>query len=117
MDQAAHGKQKSLRQEALEEIHGVKWILLGEDRMYEMIEKRPTVRFRSALGRADHCFLLRCLRDAPRGFHRSAQRREWFEKEGADAWYEHTPEELLPAGTLPCGAQNGARKTNSRRVV
>src|SRR6266853_1708908 len=42
MDQAAYGKEKSLRQEALEEIHGVKWIpAWGEDRMYEMIEKRP----------------------------------------------------------------------------
>src|SRR5437879_2150645 len=42
MDQAAHGKQKTLRQEALEEIHGVKWFpAWGEDRMYEMIEKRP----------------------------------------------------------------------------
>src|SRR5467141_3395892 len=36
MDQAAHGKQKTLREEALEEIHGVKWIpAWGEDRMYE----------------------------------------------------------------------------------
>ena len=30
---------------------------------------------------------------------------EWFKKEGADAWYQHTPEELLPAGTkCPCGS-------------
>ena len=30
---------------------------------------------------------------------------KWFEKEGADAWYQHTPEELLPAGTkCSCGA-------------
>ena len=30
---------------------------------------------------------------------------KWFEKEGADAWYKHTPEELLPAGTkCSCGA-------------
>jgi isoleucyl-tRNA synthetase len=29
----------------------------------------------------------------------------WFEKEGADAWYKHSPEELLPAGTTcSCGA-------------
>jgi len=29
----------------------------------------------------------------------------WFEKEGADAWYRHSPEELLPAGTkCSCGA-------------
>src|SRR5438093_5306060 len=30
---------------------------------------------------------------------------KWFEKEGADAWYQHSPEELLPRGTkCPCGA-------------
>jgi len=30
---------------------------------------------------------------------------KWFEREGADAWYQHTPEELLPAGTTcSCGA-------------
>src|SRR5439155_269099 len=30
---------------------------------------------------------------------------KWFEKEGADAWYQHTPEELLPAGTkCSCGS-------------
>jgi isoleucyl-tRNA synthetase len=42
MDQAAHGAEKTLRQEALEEIHQVKWIPgWGEERIYEMIEKRP----------------------------------------------------------------------------
>jgi len=48
MDQAAHGAKKTLRQEALEEeIHHVKWIPgWGEERIYEMIEKRPgLVRF------------------------------------------------------------------------
>jgi len=42
MDQAAKSRRKTLRQEALEEIHQVKWIpAWGEDRMYEMIERRP----------------------------------------------------------------------------
>jgi isoleucyl-tRNA synthetase len=37
---------------------------------------------------------------------------KWFEKEGADAWYKHTPEELLPAGTkCSCGAEKW-RKEN-----
>jgi isoleucyl-tRNA synthetase len=30
---------------------------------------------------------------------------EWFKREGADAWFQHSPEELLPAGTkCSCGA-------------
>src|SRR5262249_7660996 len=49
MDQSArNGKatdddaSKTLRQEALDEIHGVKWIpAWGEDRIYEMIKERP----------------------------------------------------------------------------
>ncbi len=37
---------------------------------------------------------------------------KWFEKEGADAWYKHPPEELLPPGTkCECGASSW-RKEN-----
>src|SRR5215469_7260419 len=37
---------------------------------------------------------------------------EWFKKEGADAWYRHAPEELLPAGTkCECGTSSW-RKEN-----
>jgi isoleucyl-tRNA synthetase len=108
MDQAAHGETKSLRTEALEEIHTVKWIPgWGEDRIYEMIEKRPDwcvsrqrfwgvpiiVFFCDACGKQLDDFA--ALRNVVK----------WFEKEGADAWYTHTPEELLPVGTkCSCGA-------------
>jgi isoleucyl-tRNA synthetase len=108
MDQAAHGATKTLRQETLEEIHNVKWIpAWGEDRIYEMIEKRPDwcvsrqrfwgvpiiVFFCEGCGKQldDFCALRNVLK--------------WFEKEGADAWYKHSPEELLPPGTkCTCGA-------------
>jgi isoleucyl-tRNA synthetase len=108
MDQAAHGAKQTLRQEALEEIHRVKWIPgWGEERIYEMIEKRPDwcvsrqrfwgvpiiVFFCDACGKQLNDFT--ALRNVVK----------WFEKEGADAWYKHTPEELLPAGTkCSCGA-------------
>jgi isoleucyl-tRNA synthetase len=37
---------------------------------------------------------------------------KWFEKEGADAWYQHSPAELLPAGTkCSCGSSKW-RKEN-----
>ena len=115
MDQAAHGAKKTLRQEALEEIHQVKWIPgWGEERIYEMIEKRPDwcvsrqrfwgvpiiVFFCDACGKQLNDFVP--LRNVVK----------WFEKEGADAWYKHTPEELLPAGTkCSCGAEKW-RKEN-----
>jgi isoleucyl-tRNA synthetase len=108
MDQAAHGATKTLRAETLEEIHNVKWIpAWGEDRIYEMIEKRPDwcvsrqrfwgvpiiVFFCEGCGKQLDDF------KALRGVLR------WFAEEGADAWYKHTAEELLPTGTkCSCGA-------------
>jgi len=115
LDQVAHGAQKSLRQEALEQIHTVKWIPgWGEDRIYEMIESRPDwcisrqrfwgvpiiVFFCDACGKQLSDFA--ALRNVVK----------WFEKEGADAWYMHSPEELLPPGTkCSCGASKW-RKEN-----
>jgi isoleucyl-tRNA synthetase len=108
MDQAAHGASKTLRQETLEKIPTVKWIPgWGEDRMYEMIEKRPDwcvsrqrfwgvpiiVFFCEGCGKQldDYTALRGVLR--------------WFAEEGADAWYKHSAEELLPSGTkCSCGA-------------
>ena len=108
MDQAAHGKQKTLRQEALEEIHGVKWIpAWGEDRMYEMIEKRPdwNVSRQRFWGVPIIVFYCDACGKRLEDFKSLRNVVKWFEKEGADAWYQHSPEELLPAGTkCSCGA-------------
>ncbi|HEV2197215.1 MAG TPA: isoleucine--tRNA ligase [Candidatus Acidoferrum sp.] len=108
MDQAAHGRQKTLRQEALEEIHHVKWIpTWGEDRMYEMIEKRPDWCVSRQRFWGVPIIVFYCDGCGKRLEDYKALRNvvKWFEKEGADAWYKHSPEELLPAGTkCECGA-------------
>src|SRR6201987_3554252 len=108
MDQAAHGAKHTLRQEALEEIHRVKWIPgWGEERIYEMIEKRPDwcVSRQRFWGVPIIVFFCDGCGKQLNDFAALRNVVKWFEKEGADAWYKHTPEELLPAATkCSCGA-------------
>ncbi len=108
MDQAAHGATKTLRQETLEEIHHVKWIpAWGEDRIYEMIEKRPDwcVSRQRFWGVPIIVFFCESCGKQLDNFASLRNVLKWFEKEGADAWYKHSAEELLPPGTeCSCGA-------------
>ena len=102
MDQVAHGAVKSLRQSALDEVQGVKWIpAWGEERIYEMIEKRPDwcVSRQRFWGVPIIVFYCDACGKRLEDFAALRNVVDWFKKEGADAWYQHTPEELLPPGT------------------
>ncbi len=108
IDAVAHGRSASLRKEALDEIRHVKWIpAWGEDRMYDMIAERPDwcVSRQRFWGVPIIVFYCDACNTRLEDFAALRNVVRWFEKEGADAWFQHSAEELLPAGTkCSCGA-------------
>jgi isoleucyl-tRNA synthetase len=108
LDRTAHGGTSSLRQLAMNEVHGVKWFpAWGEERIYEMVQGRPDwcVSRQRFWGVPIIVFYCDACGKRLEDFFALRNVLRWFEKEGADAWYEHSAEELLPAGTTcSCGA-------------
>ena len=109
-------KAKALRKLALEEIPKVTWTPeWGRERIHEMIAHRP-----------DWCISRQRVWGVPLVIfycHECGKRLEdfaalrqvirWFEKEGADAWYTHSAEELLPKGTAcNCGSAKWRKETD-----
>jgi isoleucyl-tRNA synthetase len=108
MDAIVAGRDKTFRQQALDEVEGVKWIpAWGEERIYEMVEKRPDWCVSRQRFWGVPIIVFYCVACGKRLEDFTALRKvlDWFRKEGADAWYQHTPEELLPPNTkCSCGS-------------
>jgi isoleucyl-tRNA synthetase len=106
----------NLRGRALEEVDRVKWLPeWGRERMSEMLADRP-----------DWCISRQRFWGVPLiVFHCDACGKQltdyralrhvlpFFEREGADAWYTHSAEELLPPGTkCACGSTQWRKESD-----
>jgi isoleucyl-tRNA synthetase len=110
-------KGPPIRQAALEQIDLVTWTpAWGRQRIHDMIAERPDwcvsrQRFWGVPLVILYCANCNKQFDDHPALH--ALVREWFTREGADAWFTHTAEELLPAGThCSCGASSWRKETD-----
>ena len=97
----------TFRQRALDEIKTVKWDpAWGEERITNMVATRPDwcISRQKIWGVPIAVFLCRKCGEPLRDAAVNKSIVALFMREFADAWYIHTPEELLPAGTTcSCG--------------
>jgi isoleucyl-tRNA synthetase len=110
-------KGPALRALALEEIKKVKWTpSWGEERMHNMLADRPDWCISRQRFWGVPLIVFYCEGCGKRLEDIKALRHvlQFFEREGADAWYTHSAEELLPPGTkcASCGASNWRKESD-----
>jgi isoleucyl-tRNA synthetase len=97
-----------LRKRSLAEIAKVKWKPeWGEARIHDMVAERPDwcISRQRFWGVPLIIFYCEACGAELKDIHALRHVLPFFEREGADAWFTHSAEELLPAGTkCPCGA-------------
>jgi isoleucyl-tRNA synthetase len=97
-----------LRKRSLAEIAKVKWKPeWGEARIHDMVAERPDwcISRQRFWGVPLIIFYCEACGAQLKDVHALRHVLPFFEREGADAWFTHSAEELLPAGTkCPCGA-------------
>jgi isoleucyl-tRNA synthetase len=105
-----------LRQRALAEVEKVKWLPeWGRERMREMIAERPDwcISRQRFWGVPLIVFYCDACGKLLTDYHALRHVIPFFEREGADAWYTHSPEELLPPGTkCACGAAKWRKESD-----
>jgi isoleucyl-tRNA synthetase len=108
--------QGGLRQKALEETDKVKWLpAWGRERMHEMIAERPDwcISRQRFWGVPLIVFYCEACGKPLKDFAALRHVLPFFEREGADAWYTHSAEELLPPGTkCSCGEAKWRREND-----
>jgi len=104
-------KAGPLRPRALAEIAKVTWTpAWGRERIHDMIAERPDwcISRQRFWGVPLIIFYCQDCRELLLDFAALRNVLRFFEAEGADAWYTHTAEELLPPGTR-CAKCGGGR--------
>ncbi|RXH56866.1 isoleucine--tRNA ligase [Granulicella sibirica] len=112
-------RMTTFRQRTLEEIKRVNWDpSWGEERISNMIATRPDWCIsRQRIWGVPIAVFLCCKCSTPlRNPAINAKVVDLFRKEGADAWYVHSPEQLLPAGTA-CAQCGNADTTEFRKEM
>jgi isoleucyl-tRNA synthetase len=107
----------AIRPRALSEISKVKWTpQWGAERIHSMIAERPDWCVSRQRFWGVPLVVLNCAKCGKQFDDYSALHAlvaKWFTKEGADAWFTHPVEELLPAGTkCSCGASEWRKETD-----
>ena len=105
---APDGSQATFRQRALEEITRVTWDPgWGQERITNMVATRPDwcISRQRVWGVPIAVFLCRKCGEPLKDREINRRVVELFMRESADAWYIHTPEQMLPPGTTceSCG--------------
>jgi isoleucyl-tRNA synthetase len=105
-----------LRKKALEEIAKVKWKPeWGEERIHDMVAERPDwcISRQRFWGVPLIIFYCDACGKQLRDYQALRHVLPFFEREGADAWYTHSAEELLPPGTkCSCGEAKWRKETD-----
>ena len=105
-----------LRKKALEEIAKVKWKPeWGEERIHDMVAERPDwcISRQRFWGVPLIIFYCDACGKQLRDYQALRHVLPFFEREGADAWYTHSAEELLPPGTkCTCGAAKWRKESD-----
>ena len=87
----------------------------GRERIHEMIAHRPDWCISRQRVWGVPLVIFYCDKCGKRLDDFAALRQviRWFEREGADAWYTHSAEELLPKGTVcDCGSAKWRKETD-----
>jgi len=106
----------NLRTNALAEIAKVKWKPeWGEERIHDMVAERPDwcISRQRFWGVPLIIFYCDACRKQLTDYEALRHVLPFFEREGADAWYTHSAEELLPPGTkCSCGAAKWRKESD-----